>query len=86
MKFIYTKHAEDKLQEAEAKKLLITKSKLQKTIVKPKLVQDLQFVKRAIGKLDKTHELCVIYKLDNSAAKIIKFFPAVEGRYEKKKN
>ncbi len=86
MKFIYTKHAEDKLKEKEAKKFGITKTKLQGIVRKPKIIQDLPFVKRAIGDLDSLHELCVIYRFESNAITIITFFPAKEGRYDKEKN
>ncbi len=81
-KFFYTRHAEDKLQEIEAKKFQISKNKLEVIIEKPQVLQDVQQVKRAMGKLDSTHSLCVIYKQELDAIKIITFFPAEKGRYE----
>lgn len=83
MKIIYTKHAEDKLLEVEVKRFGITKPRIENVIQKPKALQQLPLVMRAIGALDKTHELCVVYRLtERKEIKVITFFPAKTGRYE----
>lgn len=82
MKFVYTKHAEDKLKENEAKLFRISKKKLENIIQKPHGLRDLKDVTRAIGTLDMEHSPCVIYRFEQHAIKIITFFPAKKGRYE----
>ena len=82
MKIVYTKHAEEKLLEKEAEKFGINKRKIDAIIKKPRNLQELPLVTRVIGKLDKTHSLCVVYKLIEGDVKIITFFPVQKGRYE----
>lgn len=84
MEIFYTKHVIDKLTVNEVIKFRINKSKISQTIRKPitKLLTD--EVMLAVGPLDKTHSLVVVYKKEKKRIKVITFFPAKKGRYESK--
>lgn len=65
MEFVYTKHAEEKLQEPESKTFGISKELLELTVLKPKtreILKNNQF--RSAGGLDKYHSLVVVHRKD----------------------
>lgn len=85
MKIIYTKHAEEKLNTKEAKEFQITKSKIEKVVIKP-IIQEIlgSGIIRIFGLLDISHSLCVVYSKEAGKIKVITFFPVEKGRYESK--
>ncbi|MBI4130275.1 hypothetical protein HY468_03095 [Candidatus Roizmanbacteria bacterium] len=85
MNIIYTKHASDKLKTKEAKKFKITKKKIESGIINPESEEELEGeISRCIGHLNTKHSLCIIHRKDNGDTKVITFFPAEKGRYERK--
>ena len=58
---------------------------VEKVIRKPKVIDKIDKpVLMAIGELNKTLSLCVLYKKAKQGIRIITFFPAEKGRYEYK--
>lgn len=85
MRFVLTKHAIQKLKLKESRVFKINRSKLGTIINSGYMVSLPSGVVRAVGKLNSTHSLCVVYRLENGdIIKIITFFPAEKGRYETK--
>lgn len=84
MKIVYTKHAEDKLLEEEARKLGITRKHI-KNVLKNPLAEDKKIIPHQnVGKFTDTLSLSVIWKREKSAIIVITFYPAGKGRYESK--
>ena len=84
-KYVYTVHAEEKLKSQEARKLRITKKRIQRIVEKPIAIDASEkTVMIAIGKLSRTLSLAVVYKKVGDAIRIITFYPAEKGRYERK--
>ncbi|MBI3577008.1 hypothetical protein HY086_03150 [Candidatus Gottesmanbacteria bacterium] len=85
MKFVYTRHAEEKLTEREPKEFGITKVKIQEIIQRPQTIDTSDKpILMATGEFDTEHSLCVVYKYIQEKIIIITFFPAKKGRYESK--
>lgn len=85
MKITYTVHAEEKLAETESRNLAITKQKIDKVVRKPEVIdREEEPVLIAIGKLTNELSLCVAYRKIDSGIRIITFYPAERGRYERK--
>ena len=85
MKVVYTAHAEKKLKFSEIKKLKITKKKLESVIQNPIAIDRSEDpVLIAIGKLTEKLSLSVAYRKINKKIRIITFYPAERGRYERK--
>lgn len=83
--YVYTLHAKDKLNLPEIKKLKIDKRRIEKVIEKPVAVDKSEPpVIIAIGVLSKALSLCVAYKIVKEEIRIITFYPAEKGRYERK--
>jgi len=83
--FEYSWHALSKFELSEIKKLKIDKEHVEKVIRKPKVIDKIDKpVLMAIGELNKTLSLCVLYKKAKQGIRIITFFPAEKGRYEYK--
>lgn len=84
-KYQYTIHAEEKLTKPESRKLGITKDRIQKVIEKPiALDRSEKPVVIAIGNLTETLSLCLAYRRIKGVIRIITFYPAEKGRYERK--
>jgi len=84
VKFVFTIHAEEKLQTKEAKLLGISKNKIVEAIRHPITVDKTLNPHRNIGRLSNTLSLAVIWREENGIILIITFFPAEKGRYEGK--
>lgn len=85
MTIVYTRHAAEKLREKEPKRLGITKAIIEKTVLKPEGIDMTdEPVLMAMGMLDDRHTLCVVYREEEDAVRIITFFPTRKGRYESK--
>lgn len=83
--YIYTLHAKEKLKSEEARKLGITKRDIQRTIENPGVVDTSEEpVYIAISSFTETLSLCVAYRKVERAVRIITFYPAQKGRYERK--
>ena len=84
-KYYYTIHAKEKLKEPASKKLGITRKLIEKTIENPS-AKDLSEkpVIIAIGNLTETLSLCAVYRKVKKVIRIITFYPAEKGRYERK--
>lgn len=84
-KYEYTIHASLKLKKSVYKKLGITKKKIQDTIEKPKVLDRSENpVLIAINDLDENLSLCVPYRKIGGIIRVITFYPAEKGRYERK--
>lgn len=84
-RYVYTIHAEDKLNWPTVRKLKITKKRIQQVIEKPFAIDTSEEpVTIAIGNLSKTLSLCVVYRKVEDAIRIVTFYPAEKGRYEHK--
>lgn len=82
--FVYTRHALDKLKTKESRRLLITKKKIEQVVHTGTVVITRTETITVVGLLNKLHSLCVVYKKEGKAIKIITFFPAERGIYESK--
>lgn len=83
MKIIYTKHAEQKLQRADIKKFKINKRTIREILLKPYKKTKTKYDDfAALGILDTTHIVRVVYVIINSSYKIITFHVARKNRYE----
>ena len=84
-RYIYTVHAKQKLKLPEVKKIGINKKLIEKTVEKPKVIDKLEEpVLIATGKLTKKLSLNVVYRKVEAGTRIITFWPAEKGRYERK--
>lgn len=84
-RYVYTFHAEKKLLLPEVKKLKITKKRLENVIKKPVTIdRSEEPVYIAIGNLTRTLSLNVVYKKLKREIRVITFYPAEKGRYERK--
>lgn len=85
MIIVYTRHAVEKLREKEPKRLGITKTTIEKTVLKPDGIDmSDKPVLIAMGILGDRHTLCVVYREEEETVRIVTFFPARKGRYESK--
>lgn len=85
MTIVFTRHAAEKLHEKEPKRLGITKTKIEKILLKPDEIDMAdEPVRIVMGLLDDRHTLCVIYREEKDMMHVITFFPARKGRYESK--
>ena len=84
MKIVYTKHALEKLDSANAKSLEISRKKIDFILKNPKSTNFKINPHRKTGDLSKELSLCVIYKIEDGIIKVITFYPAKKGRYESK--
>lgn len=85
MKYEYTLHAREKLKRLEIKKLGIKKSDVEAVIEKPIALDNSEkLVIIGIGYLTKALSLCVAYRIIKNKIRIITFYPAEKGRYERK--
>lgn len=83
--FEYTSHAEWKLTLPEIKKLRITKNKIEKVIVTSQIIDNSEeTVLISMGDLNNKLTLCVVHRLVKGKIRIITFYPAEKGRYERK--
>lgn len=82
---VYTRHAAEKLHEKEPKQLGITKTIIEKIVLKPERIDMTdEPVRIAMGTLDDRLTLCIVYREDEDRTHVITFFPARKGRYESK--
>lgn len=85
-RYEYTVHAEQKLKLPLSIKLGITRKKIQNIVKKPKVLDksdDPVYI--AISDLNETLSLCVAYRTkDDGIIRVITFYPAEKGRYERK--
>lgn len=80
-----SRHVWDKLNDPTSKKLWITRERLDAVLRQPECIDTSDFpVLMAVGELSKTLSLCVVYKLVEEHVRVITFFPAERGRYERK--
>lgn len=80
-----SRHVRDKLNDPTSKKLGITRERLDAVLRQPECIDTSDFpVLMAVGELSKTLSLCVVYKLVEEHVRVITFFPAERGRYERK--
>ena len=85
IKYHYTIHAKEKLTAPTSRKLGITKKRIQKAIEEPIVLDRSEKpVIIAIGNLTITLSLCVAYRRVKGVIRIITFYPAEKGRYERK--
>lgn len=86
MKIVYSKHALEKFKDPSVAKFNIKKADIEEALNKPKEILDdqEQGVKLILGKLDKKHNLRIVYKEFGGIIIVITFHPAGKGRYEKK--
>ena len=82
--FVYTFHAIDKLKTIECKRLHIDKKRIEQTILIGELVEKDKDVLMKVSFLSSNLSLAVIYKHIGKKVKIVTFFPAKKGRYERK--
>ena len=83
MKIVFTQHAEQKLETAEAKKFRITKRNITSILKRADLKDSVSDkVMRIVAYLARQHSLCVVYKVKHDIIIVITFFPANKGRYE----
>lgn len=85
IRYVYTIHAKEKLTLPRVRKLKISKKRIERVIEKPiKVDTSEQPVLIAIGNLTNTLSLCVVYRKIEEVIRIITFYPAEKGRYERK--
>ena len=85
MPYEYTLHAKEKLARAEIKKLGIKRKHIERVIKNPIVLDNSEEpVLIAIGDLTAALSLCVAYKKKEKKIRIITFYPAEKGRYERK--
>lgn len=82
--FVYTEHAKDKFKLKAHKKFKITTNKVQNAIQKGLVIEIEADVTSIVGELDENHSLYVVFKPEGENIKIITFFMATKGRYERK--
>ena len=84
-RYYFTLHVEGKIKEQTSKKLGITKEQIQKVIENPIAVDKSEKPALiAIGQFTKTLSLCVVHRVSKGTTRIITFYPAEKGRYERK--
>lgn len=84
-RYVYTVHSQQKLKLPEIKRLGISKKRIETTIEKPTTIDKSEDpVLIAIGSLTKTLSLCVVYRKVEKITRVITFYPAEKGRYERK--
>lgn len=82
---MYTLHAKQKLTLPEIKKLGITKKRIQEVVENPEALDNSEDpVLIAISGFTETLSLCVAYRKVEQQIRIITFYPAGKGRYERK--
>ena len=85
LEFEYTIHAEWKLKLSEVRKLKINKQKIQKIVKTAETIDKSEEpVLIAIGGFSKELSLCIVYRRIEGRIRIITFYPAEKGRYERK--
>lgn len=83
MKIIYTKHAEDKLKRTDIRKFKIRKKTIKEILSKSRSKSRTKYGDyAAVGRLDKRHDLRVIYGIIDTSLKVITFHIARKGRYK----
>lgn len=81
MKIHFTKHAKKKLSDLHLFGITVTKSKITKTIKKPKY-HSLDNSKSIVASsFDKTHNLRVVYRPEKNDIIVITFYVYRKGRY-----
>lgn len=81
----YAVHAKQKLLAPTSQKLNLTKKRIQGVVENPvALDKSEKPVLIAIGNLTETLSLCVVYRKIKQETRIITFYPAEKGRYERK--
>jgi len=82
VKTAYTKHALEKLIRPDVKKFKITKTLVQKIVLKPRSTSITYTGSyAALGTLTASHDLRVIYDIIEGNIKVITFHVARKGRY-----
>jgi len=82
--FIFSRHAVDKLKIKDTKVFKIRKKIIQHVVKTGLIVETEDEVVMVVGPLDSHRSLCVVYKQEGGKIKIITFFVARKGRYERK--
>lgn len=80
----YTKHIYDKLKLKEIIKLRINLETIAKVLNNPTVVDKSIEPYQSIGKISKQLSLSVIWKMEGGIIKVITFYPARKGRYERR--
>lgn len=84
-RYEYTLHAKQKFSLPEIQALEITKEKVENVIEDPAaLDRSEEQVVIAIAELSNSLSLCVAYRKSQQKIRIITFYPAEKGRYERK--
>lgn len=83
--YVYTIHAKEKFTLPEIRRLKISRKQIEKVIEYPIGVDKSEPpIVIAIGALTKTLSLCVAYRIVKEGIRVITFYPAEKGRYERK--
>lgn len=83
MKIVFTKHAAEKIkEEVFIPALKITKTLIEKIIIKPEIKVQQQEKTMVVSKLDADYSLVIIYKKVKRVILVITFWPSKKGRYE----
>lgn len=80
----YTKHIYDKLKLSENVRLKIKLENITEVLINPTSVDQSIDPHQSIGNLSNTLSLSVIWKKEDGIIKVITFYPAKKGRYERK--
>jgi len=83
VKIVYTKHAHKKFKDLAELKIYISRSKIDRIIKKPDIIDDVSDFpnKIATGMLDKTHVLRIVYREEDGKIVIVTFYPGKKERY-----
>jgi len=80
-----SRHASEKLNDPTSKELGITRGHVEAVLRQPACVDTSDFpVLMAVGGLSRELSLCVVYKFVEGHIRVLTFFPAERGRYERK--
>lgn len=82
--FVFSRHALDKLKIKETKLFGVRKKIITHVVETGLIVETEEEVVLTVGSLDSHRSLCVVYKQAGGKIKIITFFVARKGRYERK--
>lgn len=84
-RYVYTLHAREKFKLPIIRNLYINRRKVQGVVENPEaLDKSEEPIYIAIGELTDKLSLCVAYRKVEGKIRIITFYPAEKGRYERK--
>lgn len=82
--FVFSRHALDKLKIKETKLFGVRKKIITHVVETGLIVETEEEVVLTVGSLDSRRSLCVVFRRTGVKIKIITFFVARKGRYERK--